>query len=108
VRHAVRDVASDRREPEALGHGGDDRHRSVGGDRERTVDAVTSSDALDRVRVGEVDDLGHVRELESRSVGVSIDGDDAEATVACLGDRAALMAARADEEDARHGGMLDD
>ena len=33
-------------------------------------------------------------------------GDDAEAAVACLGDGAALVSARADEEDARHGGML--
>ena len=106
VGHAVRDVASDRGKPEALRHRRDDRHGAVGGDRQRTVDLVPPRDLLDRVHVGEVDDLCHVGELEARGGGVPVDRDDAEPPVARLGDRAALMAARADEEDAWHGGML--
>ena len=106
VGHAVRDVASDGGKPEALRHRRDDRHGAVGGDRQRTVDLVPPRDLFDRVHVGEVDDLCDVGQLEARGGGVPVDRDDAEPPVARLGDRAALMAARADEEDAWHGGML--
>ena len=106
VRHAVRDVGADRREAEALGDRRDDRDGAVRRDRQRAVDGVPSRDLLDRVDVGEVDDLRDVRRLEPRRVGVAVDRDDADPALARLGDRAALVAARADEEDARHGAML--
>ena len=64
-------------------------------------------DRLDRVDVGEVHDLGDVGDPEPERVGVPIDGDDAEPPLARLDDRPALVAAGADEEDARHGAMLD-
>ena len=60
------------------------------------------------VHVCEVDDLGHVCQGEPGRVRVSIDRDDAKAPLARLRDRAALVASRADEEDARHGAMLDE
>ena len=65
-----------------------------------------SPDRLDRVDVGEVHDLGNVGDPEPERVGVPIDGDDAEPALARLDDRPALVAAGADEEDARHGAML--
>jgi hypothetical protein len=67
---------------------------------------VSSPDLLDRIDVGEVDDLRHVRRLEARRVGIAVDCDDADPAIARLGDRAALVASRADEEEARHGAML--
>ena len=107
VRHAVGDGAADRRQAEPLGHRGDDRHGAVGGDGEDAVDLLSARDGLDGVDVREVDDLGGVRERETRRVGVAVDRDDAEAAVARLCDRTALVAPGADEEDARHGAMLD-
>ena len=92
---------------EPLGHCGDDRHGAVGGDGEDAVDPVPSRDGLDGVDVREVDDLGGVGERETRRVGVAVDRDDAEPAVARLRDRTALVAPGADEEDARHGAMLD-
>ena len=65
-------------------------------------------DRLDRVDVGEVDDLGNIRDPEPKGVCVAIDGDNAETALARLDDRPALVAAGADEEDARHGAMLDE
>ena len=44
---------------------------------------------------------------EPRRVGVPVDGDDPQPPLARLDDRPALMSAGADEEDARHGAMLD-
>ena len=44
---------------------------------------------------------------EPGRVRVPVDRDDAKAALARLRDRAALVASRADEEDARHGAMLD-
>ena len=60
-----------------------------------------------RVDVREVDDLGHVCQGEPGRVRVPIDRDDAKAPLARLRDRAALVASRADEEDARHGAIVD-
>ena len=51
---------------------------------------------------------GDVGEGEPGRIRVAVDRDDAEAALARLGDRAALVAPRADEEDARHGAMLDE
>ena len=107
VGQTVRDVRADRRQPEPLGHGGDDGNRAIRRDRQRAVDASPPRDVLDRLDVREVDDLGHVGEGEPRSLCVAIDRDDAQAALTRLGDRAALVAPGADEEDARHGAMLD-
>ena len=53
--------------------------------------------------VAEVDDLCDIGRREAGRLGIAIDGDDAQAARACLLDRAALMAPRADEEDGLHG-----
>ena len=61
------------------------------------------------VDVGEVDGLADVGDLEPGRVGVAVDGDDADALLARLQDRATLVAPGADEEDGLHSGaMLDD
>ena len=104
----MRDGGADRRQPEPLGHGGDDRHRPIRRDRERPVHAVAPRDVLHRVDVGEVDDLGYVGQRQARSRRVAVDRDDPEPALARLHDRAALVASRADEEHARHGAMLDE
>jgi hypothetical protein len=69
---------------------------------------MLSPDRFDRVHVGEVDDRRNVRDPEAKRVGVAIDRDDAKTALAGLDDRSALVAAGADEEDARHGAMLDE
>ena len=56
-----------------------------------------------RVDVGEVDHLGDVGLREARRVGVAVDGHDAQAELFRLQDRAALVAAGADEENGLHG-----
>ena len=102
--------APDPRQAERLGHRCDDRHGPVGRDRQHAVDAVTARDLGDRVDVGEVDGLAHVRRGEPERVGVPVDGDDAQAELL----RARRIArrwwpARADEEDASStGATLDE
>ena len=64
-------------------------------------------DVHDRVDVREVDDLGYVGEGEPGRLRVPVHRDDAEAPLARLRDRAALVASRADEEDARHRAIVD-
>ena len=59
--------------------------------------------SVDRVDVGEVDRLGDVGDLQPERVGVAVDRDDADALLARLQDRAALVAPGADEEDGLHG-----
>jgi len=53
--------------------------------------------------VGEVDDLGYVGRGETWRPRVAIDRYDAKVARARMLDRAALVAARADEEDGLHG-----
>ena len=93
---------ADRRQAEALGHRRDDGDRAVGGDGQRAVDRVAPGDLGHRVDVGEVDRLGDVGDLKPERVGVAVDGDDADALLARLQDRAALVAPGADEEDGLH------
>ncbi len=97
-------LGADRRQAEALGHRRDDRHGAVGRDRQRAVDRVAPGHLGDRVDVGEVDRLGDVGDLKPERVGVAVDGDDADALLARLQDRAPLMAPGADEEDGLHTG----
>ena len=99
VRHRVRDVGADARQAERLRDRGDDRHGAVGGDRQRAVDAVPPRDLDHAVHVLEVDDLADVGGLEAERGAVPVDGDDAEPELLRAPDRAALVAARADEED---------
>jgi hypothetical protein len=95
----MRDLGADTWQAERLRNGGDDRHRAVGGDRQRAVDAVPAADLDDAVDVLEVDDLADVGGLEAERGAIPVDGDDAEPELLCPPDRAALVAARADEED---------
>ena len=78
VRHQVRRLDADPRQPARLGDRGDDRHGAVGADREHAVEAEPlpspSSTAAD---VGEVDDLGDVGLREPERVGVAVDRGDA-------------------------------
>ena len=98
----MRDVGADRRQAEALGHRRDDGDGAVGGDGQHAVDRVAARDLGHRVDVREVDDLGDVGDRKPGRVGVAVDGDDAKAALARLQDRAALVAAGADEEDRLH------
>ena len=69
---------------------------------------VATRDLGHRVDVGEVDGLGDVGDLQPERVGVAVDRDDADALLARLQDRAALVAPGADEEDGLHcAAMLD-
>ena len=104
VAHPLGDGCADRRQPEALRHGRDDRHGAVGRDGQRAVDAVAARDLGHRVDVGEVDGLADVGDLKPERVGVAVDRDDADALLARLQDRAALVAPGADEEDGLHSG----
>ncbi len=99
VSHPVRNSRADRRQPEALGHGCDDRNRAVGRDGQGSVDAVATRDLGDRIDVGEVDGLADVCSPQAECIGVAVDGDDADALLARLQDRATLVAPGADEED---------
>ena len=102
VAHPLRHGGADRRQPEPLRHGGDDGDGPVGRDGQRSVDGVAAGDLGHRVDVGEVDRLGDVGDLQPEGVGVAVDRDDADALLACLQDRAALVAPGADEEDGLH------
>jgi hypothetical protein len=59
---------------------------------------VPAADLGHAVEVDEIHDLGHVCDREPERVGVPVDRDDAVAELADVLDRAALVAARADEE----------
>ena len=66
------------------------------------VDVMAAGDLGDRVDVGEVDGLADVGDLQPEGVGVAVDADHAQAALARLQDRAALVAPGADEEDGLH------
>ncbi|MDF2698017.1 MAG: hypothetical protein K0S65_6400, partial [Labilithrix sp.] len=69
--------------------------------RHHSVDAVPAP-SLDNGRdVEEVNDLTDVGDREARRVAVPVDRDDPHAQLPKAHERAALMAARADEEDSR-------
>ena len=110
VAHPLGDGGADRRQAEPLRHRRDDRDGAVGRDRQRAVDGVPARDLRHRVDVGEVDRLCDVGDLEPERVGVAVDRDDADALLARLQDRAALVAPGADEEDGLHTAamLLDD
>ena len=99
MRHRVRDVSPDAGKSERLRNGGDDRDRPVGGHGQGAVDSVPSRDLDHAVDVLEVDDLADVGGLEPERGAVPVDRDDAEPELLRAPDRAALVAARADEED---------
>ena len=102
VRHQVRRLGADPRQPERLGDRRHDRHGAIGGDREDAVDGMAPPDLGDRGDVREVDGLADVRDLQPERVRVAVDGDDAEAELLGPQDRAALVAPGADEEDRLH------
>ena len=104
VAHPLGHARADRGQAEALGHRRDDGNGAVGGDGQRAVDRVPPGDLGHRVDVGEVDRLRDVGDLKPERVGVAVDGDDANALVARLHDRAPLVAPGADEEDGLHTG----
>ena len=95
----MRDLRADARQAERLRDGGDDRHGPVGRDRQRAVDAVPAGDLDDPVHVLEVDDLADVGGLEPGRGAVPVDRDHAEPELLGAPDRAALVPARADEEN---------
>ena len=107
VGEAVRRVTGQRGEPEAFGDGGDRRDGAVAPEGQHRRDPVAARELLDR---GGVTDVGHFRDVgpsEALGVGIVVHDDDAMAEAARVGDRGALVATRADEEDSGHGAMLD-
>jgi hypothetical protein len=63
---------------------------------------MAAGDLRHRVDVREIDGLGDVGDLEPERVGIAVDGDDANALLTRLQDRATLVAPGADEEDGLH------
>ncbi len=106
VRREMRGLAADAGKPERLRDSGDDGHRPVGCECEHAVDGVPAADVRHRVDVGEVDDLGDVCDREPGRGAVCIDGDDARSQLLHPRDPAALVSARADEEDGFHAPSL--
>ena len=107
VRHQVRGLRADPRQPARLGDRGDDRHRAVGADGQHAVELDARRRLQHGVDVREVDDLRDVRLREPERVRVPVDRRDAQSQLLRPQDRAALMAAGADEEDGPgHGAML--
>ena len=104
VRHQVRRLDADPRQPARLGDGGDDRNRTIGAHGEDAVDAAGASSPSEPRRRPRSRPPWRCRPPASpRRVGVAVDGGDAQAHLLRLEDRAALMAAGADEEDGSHG-----
>ena len=95
---------SDPRQPERLRHRGHDRHCAVGRDGQDAVHAVlrrpTSVTAATSVKSTTSATSAAARPGAS---SVAVDRDDAQPPAARVLDRAALVAARADEEDRLHG-----
>jgi hypothetical protein len=99
VRHAPGGRGADAREAECLGDCGHDGNGTIGGDGQDALNGVPAADLDDALEVGEVDDLGDIGRLESESLCVAVDGDDAVAELADVLDGAPLMPSGADEED---------
>jgi hypothetical protein len=103
VHHRVRSLRADSGQAQQLRGRGHDRHGPIGRDRQHAGDAVPPTDLRQRLDVGEVDHLGHVRVGQSGRFGVPVGGDDARPQLAHPRDRATLVPACADEEDGLHG-----
>ena len=87
-------------QPELLGDGRDDRHRAVGGDGQRAVDAVSRGRPRSPPSTSwKSTVLADVGAREARGVRIAVDRDDAQAELLRPCDRPPLMAAGADEED---------
>src|SRR5204863_4648511 len=84
----------------------DDRHGTVGGDRQHAVHRVTATDLGDGVGVREVDGYRVVGKREAGRLAIPVDGDDADAELADALDRTALVAPRADEQNGPYRAML--
>ncbi len=106
VRHQVRRLDADPRQPARLGDRCHDRDRPVGTDGHHTVDVDPCRRLDHRRRVGEVDDLRDVRLGEAGRLRIAVDRDHAEAELLGLQDRPALVAPCADEEDGLHAGEM--
>jgi hypothetical protein len=77
VRHEVRGLRADPRQPERLRDRGDDRDRAVCGHGQHAVDLVPARSVGDRLDVGEVDDVPLVGCRQAGRVRIAVDGDDA-------------------------------
>src|SRR5205085_1411495 len=107
VRREMCGCRADARETELLRDRGDDGHGAIGGHGHHTVDGVIATHRGHRVELVEVDRLADVGELEPWRLGVAVDRDDPHAELLHAPDSAALVPARADEEDGLggpHGG----
>ena len=103
VRHQVRRLDADPRQPASLRDRGDDRDGAVGADRQHAVELEPLRRLQHRCDVREVDDLRDVGLGEPRRLGVPVDGGDPQPELLRAQDRAPLMAPRADEENGLHG-----
>ena len=102
VRHPLRGLDSDSREPECVRDSGHDWHRPVRSDREHSVGTVPAAHLDDGLDVREVDELAYVGGPEAECIGIAVDSDDAMPELLRMEDRAALMAAAADEQERLH------
>jgi hypothetical protein len=103
VRHQMRRLAADARQPEALGDRRDRRHRAVGRHGEHAVDLQPADRFQHCVGIGVVDDSGDVCLGEPERIGIPVDGGDAQPELLRTLDRAPLVSARADEQDRSQG-----
>ena len=107
VRHQVRGLDADPRQPSRLGNRRDDGNGPVGADGHHAVEVDPRGGLDHRGCVGEVDDFCDVRLGEPGRLGVAIDCDHPQAELLGLEDRPALVAPCADEENGLHaGGMV--
>jgi hypothetical protein len=102
VSEAMRRLRPDPRQAERLRDGGDDGHGAVRRHRQHAVDLVPARDLPHRGDVGEVDRLSSIGLAEPERLGVPVDRDRTQAELLRPQDRAALVAAGADEQDAAH------
>ena len=102
VRHQVRRLRPDPRQPARLGDCGHDGHGAVGRHRQHAVERLALDRLEHRLDVREVDDEAAVGIAEPERVRVAVDGQHAQPELLRPQDRVPLVASRADEEDGLH------
>ena len=98
----MRGRGADPRQAERLGDGRHDGDGAVGGHGEHAVGPQAARRLDHRFDVAEVHHLACIGEREPRRLRFSVDRGDAQAGVAGVCDRPALVPARTDEQDGSH------
>ena len=105
VRHPVRSLAADPRQPELLGDRRDDRNGAIRGDGDDAVHRMRPSD-LDEPRRGQLRHHALVRLGEARRICVRVCCHHADSELSRACDRTPLVPAGSDEQHRLHPGNL--